>query len=126
MRHRTRANESLVPEIVMILDFRKKEIEEVFRTPIVQQTAFWSEVKRRMGISSIACNFRVPGSEINGYGSDGGNVTSDVLVVLGRLTGTTQLPMFLTVRSLIPWTSSGVYSWRSSQSACVHNSRVIA
>lgn len=48
----------------MIRDFRPKEIEEVFRTPIVQQTAFWSEVKRRMGISSIACNYRVSEADI--------------------------------------------------------------
>ncbi len=33
----------------MLHDFRHKDIEEVFRTPIVQQTAFWSEVKNRMG-----------------------------------------------------------------------------
>jgi len=72
-------------QTIMIRDFRKKDIEEVFRTPIVQQTAFWSEVKRRMGISSIACNFRVPGSEINGNGSDAVNITSDVLVVLRQI-----------------------------------------
>jgi len=40
----------------MLHDFGHKDIEEVFRTPIVQQTAFWSEVKNRMGYSSVACN----------------------------------------------------------------------
>ena len=35
-----------------------KEIEEVFRTPIIQQTAVWSEVKGRLGVNSIAVNTR--------------------------------------------------------------------
>ncbi len=69
----------------MIFDFRKKDIEEVFRTPIVQQTAFWSEVKRRMGVSTIACNFRVPASCISGDVITEGIITSDVLVVLRQL-----------------------------------------
>mgnify|MGYP000972436550 CR=1 FL=1 len=69
----------------MIHDFRKKDIEEVFRTPIVQQTAFWSEVKRRMGISTIACNFRVPGSGISGDVTTDSKITSDVLVVLRQV-----------------------------------------
>lgn len=69
----------------MIHDFRKKDIEEVFRTPIVQQTAFWSEVKRRMGISTIACNFMVPASGISGEVRTESNITSDILVVLRQL-----------------------------------------
>lgn len=69
----------------MIHDFRKKDIEEVFRTPIVQQTAFWSEVKRRMGVSTIACNFRVPASGISGDIRTESDITSDVLVVLRQL-----------------------------------------
>ncbi len=69
----------------MIRDFRRKDIEEVFRTPIVQQTAFWSEVKRRMGISSIACNFRVPGSDIGGTIDSDVSITSDVLVVMRQI-----------------------------------------
>jgi len=31
---------------------------------VVYQTAFWSEVKRRMGLQSIACDFRVRSSDI--------------------------------------------------------------
>lgn len=69
----------------MIYDFRKKDIKEVFRTPIVQQTAFWSEVKRRMGVRTIACNFRVPSAGIRGDVITEGNITSDVLVVLRQL-----------------------------------------
>ncbi|MRR22428.1 peptidoglycan bridge formation glycyltransferase FemA/FemB family protein [bacterium] len=69
----------------MIHDFRKKDIEEVFRTPIVQQTAFWSEVKRRMGISSLACNFSVPSPGLEGDVITGSSITSDVLVVLRQL-----------------------------------------
>lgn len=70
---------------VMITGFRQKEIEEVFRTPIVQQTAFWSEVKRRMGISSIACNFSVTEADITGQGEGSRAITSDMLVVLRQV-----------------------------------------
>ncbi len=69
----------------MIRDFRPKEIEEVFRTPIVQQTAFWSEVKRRMGISSIACNYRVSEADIASRKVNDKLITSDVLVVLRQV-----------------------------------------
>ncbi len=69
----------------MITGFRQKHIEEVFRTPIVQQTAFWSEVKRRMGINSIACNFRVTEADINTQGEGSKTITSDVLVVLRQV-----------------------------------------
>ena len=69
----------------MITGFRQKHIEEVFRTPIVQQTAFWSEVKRRMGISSIACNFRVKEGDISAQGETNSTITSDVLVVLRQI-----------------------------------------
>lgn len=69
----------------MVRDFKQKHIEEVFRTPIVQQTAFWSEVKRRMGIRSIACNFRVLASDIYNDRKDWKVITSDVLVVLRQI-----------------------------------------
>jgi len=69
----------------MITGFRQKHIEEVFRTPIVQQTAFWSEVKRRMGISSIACNFRVNEADISTQGEGNKAINSDVLVVLRQV-----------------------------------------
>lgn len=69
----------------MVRDFRQKHIEEVFQTPIVQQTAFWSEVKRRMGISSFACNFRVLASDIYKERKGENVITSDVLVVLRQI-----------------------------------------
>lgn len=69
----------------MITGFRQKHIEEVFRTPIVQQTAFWSEVKRRMGIGSIACNFRVPEADISESYDGNRTITSDMLVVLRQV-----------------------------------------
>ena len=34
-----------------------KDIEELFQTPIVQQTSFWSEVKKKLGTSTMAVNF---------------------------------------------------------------------
>ncbi len=66
----------------MVTDFRQKDIAEVFSTPIVQQTAFWSEVKRRMGVESIACNFSVSSSDIYDAESQDKVITSDILVML--------------------------------------------
>lgn len=61
----------------MLDNIYRKEIEDVYSTSIIQQTAFWSEVKRKLGSESLAFDFRV---------SDSGNkVTGDVLVILKRI-----------------------------------------
>lgn len=43
----------------MIADVEDKEIKEVFRTSIIQQTSYWSEVKKMQGVESKAYNFKV-------------------------------------------------------------------
>lgn len=59
-----------------------KDIEELFQTPIVQQTSFWSEVKKKLGTSTMAINFTshkrslFPGTVSNE------KFDSDLLVVL--------------------------------------------
>jgi hypothetical protein len=37
-------------KVVMTLEIEPKEIEDVYSTPIIQQTTFWSKVKQRQGI----------------------------------------------------------------------------
>jgi len=69
----------------MLTDFRHKGIEEVFRTPIVQQTAFWSEVKKKMGVNSIACNFKVRSTDIYNASQNNKNIISDVLVIIKQI-----------------------------------------
>ena len=48
----------------MTIDVEKKEIRAVALTPIVQQTAFWAEVKSYQGIESKAFDFKVKNSEV--------------------------------------------------------------
>jgi len=69
----------------MIIDFRHKEIEEVFKTSIVQQTAYWSEVKRELGVSSIACNFKVRSSDVYDNPLKDNNIIADVLVIIKQI-----------------------------------------
>lgn len=59
-----------------------KDIEELFQTPIVQQTSFWSEVKKRLGTSTMAINFTSLTNRL--YPDSGSNekFDSDVLVVI--------------------------------------------
>ncbi len=43
----------------MIRNLEEKNIDQVYRTPILQQTAYWSMVKNRLGIETLALNFKV-------------------------------------------------------------------
>lgn len=70
------------PFFSMIADIQEKTIREVYKTSIVQQTAFWSEVKKMQGISSRAFDFRVKRSDIF-PGTDGDAfMVGDFLVIL--------------------------------------------
>lgn len=48
----------------MQLSLEPKAIEDVYRTPLVQQTAFWSRVKATLGMKSRAFEFSVRNSDI--------------------------------------------------------------
>ena len=43
----------------MLLNVQPKKLDEVLATPVLQQTAFWSEVKRLTGVESMAFDFKV-------------------------------------------------------------------
>jgi lipid II:glycine glycyltransferase (peptidoglycan interpeptide bridge formation enzyme) len=43
----------------MIRNLSEKSIDQVYQTPVLQQTAYWSKVKNRLGIESLALNFKV-------------------------------------------------------------------
>jgi lipid II:glycine glycyltransferase (peptidoglycan interpeptide bridge formation enzyme) len=62
-----------------------KEIEEVFRTPIIQQTAFWSRVKQQLGVYSMAVNIRIRKSDIVSGASPHEYIMADMLVLLQQL-----------------------------------------
>ena len=69
----------------MITEIFKKDIEDVYNTPIVQQTAFWSEVKRKLGLNTTAIDFRVKKNEILSDSSDNCRIKGDMLVIIRRL-----------------------------------------
>ena len=48
----------------MTLEIEPKEIVDVYSTPIIQQTSFWSQVKQRQGIQSGAFEFKVRNSDL--------------------------------------------------------------
>lgn len=54
----------------MTLDLEPKEIIDVYSTPIIQQTSFWSRVKSRQGIESKAFEFKIKNSDL--YSNVGG------------------------------------------------------
>jgi lipid II:glycine glycyltransferase (peptidoglycan interpeptide bridge formation enzyme) len=69
----------------MLSNVHKKEVEELYATPILQQTAFWSAVKKRLGTNSIAINFNSRKSALYGVSDDRSSLYSDVLIVLQQI-----------------------------------------
>ncbi len=73
----------------MIYNVDKKSIRQVFPTSIVQQTAFWSEVKREQGVISAAFNFyanpRFFHSEASKPLENPSYIRGDILVLLQQL-----------------------------------------
>lgn len=72
----------------MLSDVYRKDIDELYKTSIVQQTAFWSIVKRKIGLDSIALNFKSKKSNLyNGIISDS-TINSDFLVIIQKVSKT--------------------------------------
>lgn len=70
----------------MIRNLAYKEINQVYSTPILQQTAFWSKVKENQGMSSIALNFRARKRELIVDGDqESGYLDSDILILLRKI-----------------------------------------
>lgn len=69
----------------MITSVREKHINEIYQTPIIQQTAFWSEVKRRMGLKTAAIDFTVNKNDILMDSEGNCKVYGDMVVLVRRL-----------------------------------------
>lgn len=69
----------------MLSDIYCKETYGLFETSIVQQTAFWSEVKKKLGIESIAIDFKCQKEYLKQEKVVPHDVQSDVLLVIQRL-----------------------------------------
>ena len=68
--------------LIMLTNVIRKDVQELYSTPIVQQTSFWSNVKNELGDETLAINFTAEGSysTLSFKGENG--VESDLLVVL--------------------------------------------
>lgn len=69
----------------MLSNICKKNIDELYKTSIVQQTAFWSIVKRKVGHQTIALDFKAKKSGICQDVFTDLNVNSDLLVIIQQL-----------------------------------------
>ena len=71
----------------MLTNIQTKDINELISTPIVQQTAFWSVVKKKLGASTIAISFKSKESFIYHTPSDLQNdiIVSDLLVIIQKI-----------------------------------------
>lgn len=69
----------------MLSDIIRKETGELYRTPILQQTAFWSDVKNRLGVTSLAIDFKSDRSGVYAASGEKGHIHSDLLVLIRQL-----------------------------------------
>lgn len=69
----------------MLSDVQNKAVEELYATPIVQQTAFWSEVKNKLGTNTLAVNFKSRLSGLYHSVENDALIASDMLVVLQQI-----------------------------------------
>ena len=71
---------------IMIRNLSEKSIDYVYKTPVLQQTAYWSKVKSRLGIESLALNFKVrSNSVVNIPDYENAYHDSDLLILLQRV-----------------------------------------
>ena len=68
----------------MQLHIAKKAIVDVYDTPIIQQTSFWSRVKRKQGLQSLAFDYKARNRDL--YLNVGGYsyTTADFLIFIHR------------------------------------------
>jgi lipid II:glycine glycyltransferase (peptidoglycan interpeptide bridge formation enzyme) len=69
----------------MLFDVCVKDKRQLFPTPIVQQTAFWSVVKSKLGAETLAVNFKTKESSLFCSGKSDSPVLSDLLVIIEHI-----------------------------------------
>jgi lipid II:glycine glycyltransferase (peptidoglycan interpeptide bridge formation enzyme) len=72
----------------MLSNLYKKDVAELYNTPIVQQTAFWSVVKKKLGLNTIALNFKSSGRSLYNNLSSDDVINSDLLVIIQQINKT--------------------------------------
>ena len=69
----------------MIGDIQQKEIKEIYRTSIIQQTAFWSNVKTLQGVETKAYDFKSKKANLFSDNHDDTYIIGDLLIVIQKL-----------------------------------------
>ena len=69
----------------MISNIDVKEISELYETPIVQQTAFWSAVKNKLGVSTLAIDYKANSASLFRNITRNNLIPSDVLIVIQQI-----------------------------------------
>lgn len=69
----------------MYIRTEQKETDELFVTPLLQQTAFWSSVKRNLGFSALAFDIAVREKELRRDRPSSSYVLDDVLVLTRKI-----------------------------------------
>lgn len=78
----------------MKLEITPKETADIYDTPIIQQTAFWSKVKEHLGVNSMAFDFKVSNRDL--YLDVGGYsyTRADVILFLQHLNSQESIAYF--------------------------------
>lgn len=69
----------------MLTNVYKKEVEDLYKTPVVQQTSFWSLVKKKQGASPISIDFKSRESDLFANVEYDRYIYSDFLVIVRHL-----------------------------------------
>jgi len=70
----------------MLFNVCCKDTEELYETPIVQQTAFWSDVKAQLGAGTLGVNFKARQSDLfHRSTEDKTIISSDILAVIRQI-----------------------------------------
>lgn len=66
----------------MIAELEDKKIKQVYKTSIIQQTAYWSEVKSQQGLHTRAFNFRTKHCDLYTHSTSDAYFIGDLLIVI--------------------------------------------
>ncbi len=66
----------------MISDILQKDVEELYPSAIVQQTAFWSKLKQKTGLNSLALDFKSYSEVLFNQAAKNQIIQSDMLLIL--------------------------------------------
>ncbi|MDD4086594.1 MAG: peptidoglycan bridge formation glycyltransferase FemA/FemB family protein [Bacteroidales bacterium] len=66
----------------MITDIWQKDVEELYPSPIVQQTAFWSKLKQKSGLKTLAIDFKSQTDRLFDQVNNRRTIQSDLLVIV--------------------------------------------